>query len=156
MRRVAGQRIRPAESSHRNGIAPRMEQGAPVAILRLAKVVSPDMPLIRGWIDALAAGQADPRLPRHDDGADAETELVSEAITALMKERARGIFQLTGPRDVTYADIGRHLAERLASMQAWWSKVAPPTPACRPAQLACTPRSIHRGCVIRMASWRLT
>ena len=35
----------------------RMDQGAPVAVLRLAKVVSRDMPLIRGWVDALSAGK---------------------------------------------------------------------------------------------------
>ena len=39
------------------GLRERIDQGAPVAILRLAKVVSKDMPLLCGWIDALAAGK---------------------------------------------------------------------------------------------------
>src|SRR6202162_2461715 len=35
----------------------RMESGAPVAILRLAKVVSDTMPLIGGWVKDLPAGK---------------------------------------------------------------------------------------------------
>jgi dTDP-4-dehydrorhamnose reductase len=92
----------------------RMEQGAPVAILRLAKVVSPDMPLIRGWIDALADRQ--PICAFRDmTMAPAETVTVSAAIAALMKDGARGVFQLTGPRDLSYADIGRYLARQLGA-----------------------------------------
>jgi len=30
-----------------------------------------------------------------------------------MADRAAGVFQLTGPRDVTYAEVGQFLAERL-------------------------------------------
>lgn len=89
-----------------------MEAGASVAILRLAKVVSPDMPLIRGWVDALSHGQpirafSDMML------APTPTDLVVRAITELMKDRAAGIFQLTGARDVSYADAGDHIALRL-------------------------------------------
>lgn len=90
----------------------RMEQGKPAAILRLAKVVSPDMPLVRGWIDALAVGKPI-RAFRDMTMAPAETAMVAEAIAALMKDAARGTFQLTGPRDLSYADIGRHIAKRL-------------------------------------------
>lgn len=90
----------------------RMEQGAPVGVLRLAKVVSPDMPLIRGWIDALAAGKPI-RAFSDMTMAPAETAMVAAAIDALMKDTARGIFQLTGPLDMPYADIGRYVAKRL-------------------------------------------
>ncbi len=89
-----------------------IDRGAPVAILRLAKVVSPQMPLISGWITALSSG-----LPIHafEDMRMAPTpiELVSGAIGELLQDRAAGIFQLTGPRDVTYAEVGYFLAERL-------------------------------------------
>ena len=86
-----------------------MASGAPVAILRLAKVVSAGMPLIQGWIDDLSAGKpirafSDMTL------APTPTDLVCSAISALLHDRASGIFQLTGPRDVTYADLGRFLA----------------------------------------------
>ena len=91
-----------------------MARGAPVAILRLAKVVSPGMPLIASWIGNLSAGRpirafADMTL------APAPIQLVSAAIASLLEERARGVFQLTGPRDVAYADMGRFLADHLGA-----------------------------------------
>jgi len=90
----------------------RMARGHPVAILRLAKVVSPDMPLVRGWIETLTAGR---QIHAFDDMtmAPAQTETVSAAVAALMQARATGVYQLTGPRDLAYVEIGRHLARRL-------------------------------------------
>src|SRR5580704_8931224 len=94
----------------------QMENGAPVAILRLAKVVSDTMPLIGGWIKDLAA--AKPIRVFNDLAlAPTPTDLVCSAIAALLQDRARGIFQLTGPRDVTYADIGGFLAASLDADQ---------------------------------------
>lgn len=92
----------------------RMEQGERVSILRLAKIVSPDMPLLQNWIGTLSSGQPI-RAFRDMTMAPAETVMVSQAIAALMKDGPSGIFQLTGPRDVTYADIGRHIAARLGA-----------------------------------------
>lgn len=92
----------------------RMEQGKPAAILRLAKIVSPDMPLLRGWIDTLAAGKSI-RAFRDMTMAPAETVMVAQAIAALMRDGKPGTFQLTGPRDVSYADIGRYIAAQLGA-----------------------------------------
>ena len=94
----------------------QMEVGAPVAILRLAKVMSDTMPLIDGWIKDLTA--AKPIRAFNDLAlAPTPTDLVCAAIAALLQNRAHGIFQLTGPRDVTYADIGRFLAAYLDADQ---------------------------------------
>jgi dTDP-4-dehydrorhamnose reductase len=72
-------------------------------------VVSDTMPLIGGWIKDLAA--AKPIRVFNDLAlAPTPTDLVCTAIAALLQDRARGVFQLTGPRDITYADIGRFLA----------------------------------------------
>lgn len=91
-----------------------MARGAPLAILRLAKVVSPGMALIDGWIGALAAGT--PIRAFHDmTMAPTPTGLVVAAIEALMADRRAGIYQLTGPRDVAYSEVGRFLAERLGA-----------------------------------------
>ena len=87
---------------------------APAAILRLSKVVSPDMPLIKGWIDALTAAKPI-RCFRDMTMAPAETAMVSAAIATLLKDGARGVYQLTGPRDLSYADVGRYLAKRLGA-----------------------------------------
>jgi dTDP-4-dehydrorhamnose reductase len=95
----------------------RTERGAPAAILRLAKVVSPHMPLIRGWIDTLGTG-APIRAFGDMTMAPAETAMVSAAIAAMMKDAARGVFQLTGPRDMTYFEIGRRVAEKLGANPA--------------------------------------
>ena len=94
-----------------------MDDGAPVAILRLAKVTSPQMPLLHAWLDALAAGKP---IRAFSDMTMAPTplDLVTGAIGALMRDRAAGVFQLTGPADATYADIGLHLARRLGAPSA--------------------------------------
>jgi dTDP-4-dehydrorhamnose reductase len=90
----------------------RMQDGAPVAILRLAKVVSPDMALVRDWIGALKQ-QKPIRAFSDMTMAPAPTALVSDVILALLQDQAAGVFQFTGPRDVSYAETGRYLAERV-------------------------------------------
>jgi len=94
------------------GFLSRMEQGMPAAILRLAKVVSRDMPLFREWNAKLAAGQPI-RAFSDMTMAPVETAMVCDAIVMLMKDGPRGIFQLTGPRDLSYLEIGRHIATEL-------------------------------------------
>jgi dTDP-4-dehydrorhamnose reductase len=90
----------------------RMARGAPAAILRLAKVVSPATALLRDWTAALAAGR--PIRAFHDmTMAPVAAATVVRAAEALMEERAPGIFQLSGPRDIPYFDAGLFLAERL-------------------------------------------
>jgi dTDP-4-dehydrorhamnose reductase len=87
-------------------------RGAPVGILRLAKVVSPHMALLQRWIADLARGEP---ISAFTDMTLAPTPMasVAGAISSLLGERASGIFQLTGPRDVSYADVGRFLARKL-------------------------------------------
>ena len=94
----------------------QLDDGAPVVVLRLAKVMSDTMPLIGDWIKDLAAAKP---IRVFDDLALAPTptDLVCTAIIALLQDRARGIFQLTGPRDVTYADIAGFLAAYLGADQ---------------------------------------
>jgi dTDP-4-dehydrorhamnose reductase len=94
----------------------QLEGGAPVAILRLAKVVSDTMPLIGGWIKDLTAAKPI-RVFNDLKLAPTPIDQVCTAIAALLQDRARGIFQLTGPRDVTYADIGGFLAAYLGADQ---------------------------------------
>jgi dTDP-4-dehydrorhamnose reductase len=91
-----------------------MARGAPVGILRLAKVVSPRTALLRDWKAALTAGR--PIRAFHDmTMAPAPMDALTRAIEALLEERVSGVFQLTGPRDVSYVDVGRFLAARLGA-----------------------------------------
>ena len=118
--------IRPANTAGRRPRAEarlreHMARGAPVSILRLAKVVSTNMPLIHGWVDALAAGQ--PIRAFHDmTMAPTPTDLVVAAIAALMEERATGMFQLTGPQDVLYSDVAAPCRRRGRRRPAAWSR----------------------------------
>jgi dTDP-4-dehydrorhamnose reductase len=91
-----------------------MARGAPVAVLRLAKVVSTSMPLIDDWARKLSFGK--PIRAFNDlTLAPTPTEMVCAAIGKLLEDRASGIFQLTGPRDVTYAEAGRFLAGHIGA-----------------------------------------
>lgn len=92
----------------------RIAQGAPVAILRLAKVISQDMPLIAGWVADLSSGKPI-RAFRDMPLAPIPNDLVCTAIGALLEDHDSGIFQLSGPQDVTYADIGRFAAGHLGA-----------------------------------------
>jgi dTDP-4-dehydrorhamnose reductase len=100
-----------------NELRAAMAQGAPAAILRLAKVVSPRTPLFRNWVAALAAGR-----PIRTFGdmtlAPTPVDLVAEAIIAVMRAAQPAIFQLTGPRDMSYADVGRYLARSTGAREA--------------------------------------
>jgi dTDP-4-dehydrorhamnose reductase len=94
-----------------------MARGAPVGILRLAKVVSPRMALLQRWVADLAKGVP---ISAFTDMTLAPTQMasVTSAISSLLSDsllsdRASGIFQLTGPRDVSYADVGHFLAGKL-------------------------------------------
>ena len=90
----------------------KMAGGAPVGILRLAKVVSPHTPLLQSWVADLA--QAKP-ISAFSDMRLAPTNIatVCSAIRSLLSDRANGVFQLTGPHDVSYAEIGGFLAGKL-------------------------------------------
>jgi dTDP-4-dehydrorhamnose reductase len=92
----------------------RMAEGAPVAILRLAKVVSPGMPLLRQWLASLAAGEP---VRAFSDMMMAPTPAanVANAIECLLAEPARGIFQLSGPRDIAYSEVAAYLARKLGA-----------------------------------------
>jgi dTDP-4-dehydrorhamnose reductase len=97
--------------------------GAPVAILRLAKVVSPDMPLVHGWLERLSTGK--PIRAFYDvTMAPSPTALVSLAIAHLLRDQVPGVFQLTGPRDVSYIDIGAYVAERIGAPRTLVERVS--------------------------------
>lgn len=91
-----------------------MDNGAPASILRLSKVVSRDMPLIRGWIEALRTGR---RIKAFTDMtmAPVEMETVAAAVEALLRDRARGVFQLTGDSDISYFELALTICRQLGT-----------------------------------------
>jgi dTDP-4-dehydrorhamnose reductase len=104
-------------------LATHMRQGAPAAILRLAKIVSPGMGLLRGWITSLSAGQSI-RAFYDMHMAPTPVALVAEAIERLLAEPRTGISQLTGPLDIAYSDVALHLAQKLGADPALVEKVS--------------------------------
>lgn len=85
------------------------------AVLRLTKIVHPGMALFDGWAADLRAGR--PVSPFGDFRfAPVAVELVAETILRLShleSAEMAGIWQLSAPADITYADAARHIAERL-------------------------------------------
>lgn len=85
------------------------------AVLRLTKIVHPGMALFDGWVADLRAGR--PIAPFGDFRfAPVEVGLVAETILRLCRLGSAdmaGIWQLSAPADITYADAAGHIAERL-------------------------------------------
>jgi dTDP-4-dehydrorhamnose reductase len=81
------------------------------------------MALLRQWQEALAAGR--PVHAFHDMVmAPTPIGVAAAAITALLAERCSGIWQLTGPRDISYAEVAAYIARRLAADRALVRPVA--------------------------------
>ena len=100
-----------------------MAPGAPVGILRLAKIVAPGMTLLRQWQKTLTAGQ--PVYPFRDMFmAPTPVGVAAAAITALLTEQCSGIWQLSGPEDVSYAEIAAHIGRRLQADPALVQPIA--------------------------------
>jgi dTDP-4-dehydrorhamnose reductase len=96
------------------GLRRMMAHGHPVAILRVSKVLSPDITLLRDWVEALSAHR--PITAFHDmTMAPVPIDLVAAAISAMMEDRSTGVFQLTGPRDVSYVQAGCRIAELIGA-----------------------------------------
>jgi len=95
-------------------IRERIARGAPIGILRLSKVLSPNLKLIQQWTDALLSGKS---IRAFNDMAVAPVpiDMASAAIARLLKDRTPGVYQLSGPRDVAYFEIARHLARALGA-----------------------------------------
>jgi dTDP-4-dehydrorhamnose reductase len=89
----------------------RMARRAPIGVLRLAKVVSPGMTLLSTWRQELMSGRP---IRAFSDMTMAPTpvDLAAMSIVRMMEDRLPVIAQLTGPRDVAYAEIGRYLAKK--------------------------------------------
>lgn len=86
--------------------------GAGVAVLRVTKVLAPDAPLFRGWLRDLRLGRA---VQAFTDlvMAPVTTAYVTTALVRIGTSRLAGVFQVTGDRDISYAEAGRYMAERL-------------------------------------------
>jgi dTDP-4-dehydrorhamnose reductase len=92
----------------------RMAAGAPIGILRLGKVVSPGMALLSNWKQQLSAGLA--IHPFSDMSmAPVPIDVVALAIAGMMEDRVAITAQLSGPRDISYAEAAGFLARQIGA-----------------------------------------
>jgi dTDP-4-dehydrorhamnose reductase len=100
--------------------------GAPVGILRLAKIVSPGIALFGQWQAALAAGTP---IQAFHDMMMAPTPVAdaAAAIIALLGARASGVWQLSGAEDISYAETAIRIARRVGADAALVQPVAAAT-----------------------------
>jgi len=85
-----------------------------VAIVRFTKILSPDMPLITGWIEALRSGHE--VYPFSDMVmAPVPVTFAAEVLRQIAERRLPDVFHVSGDRDVSYAEVARHLASRLGA-----------------------------------------
>ncbi len=86
--------------------------GERVCVVRLTKVITPDMPLLAGWVRALRDGEvihpfADMVM------APVPVGFTTRVLAAVAQERLSGIVQVSAERDITYSAAARHLARCL-------------------------------------------
>lgn len=93
-------------------LARHTSAGAPVGILRLSKVLTPDTGPFHEWGVALRHGE-NVRAFHDMVFSPVPVEQVTRAIKNLLHDRAAGVFQLSGSRDISYAEVTYHLAQRL-------------------------------------------
>lgn len=88
--------------------------GDGVAVVRLTKVLDPALPLVRGWMDRLAAGEA--IHPFSDMTlAPLGPPFVALALERIGRGKMAGIFHLSGARAISYADMAGHIARRMGA-----------------------------------------
>jgi dTDP-4-dehydrorhamnose reductase len=86
--------------------------GGKASVLRLTKVIAPNMPLLRGWIDALARQE---RIRAFTDLTVSPIRIadVVSAASAVIADGNGGIYQVSGSDDVSYETIARWLVRAL-------------------------------------------
>ena len=84
------------------------------AVLRLAKVLTPDLPVLESWRRDLLAGRA---VSPFSDRCLAPVSMaqVCEALDRMRRRRVTGIWQLSAGRDISYAELATILADRLGA-----------------------------------------
>jgi len=86
--------------------------GEAVAVVRFTKVLHPHILLLRGWIDALVAGQT---IHPFSDMVMAPVTHVfaAEVLRRVLEDRCSGILHVSAACDVSYAQVAQHLARHL-------------------------------------------
>jgi dTDP-4-dehydrorhamnose reductase len=91
-----------------------LDLGPLVSVLRLTKVVRPNVGILSGWISSLGKGETIRAFEDHRF-CPLTVEQVVDAIVALIENGEGGIYHVSGAADVSYADSARFLAQRIGA-----------------------------------------
>jgi dTDP-4-dehydrorhamnose reductase len=115
----------PFRKTHEN-VSPRTEYGRQkaeaekrllslgndIAVVRFTKIIDPRLPLIIRWLESLRSNSViHPFLDYVM--APVPSSLAVECLYRISKDRLRGIHHVSGPQDISYADVAYHIAHRL-------------------------------------------
>lgn len=85
-----------------------------VSIVRITKVIGPNMPLVKEWIQALQNNK--PIHPFSDMVvAPVSLPFVVDVLHRIAEVHLSGIVQVSGDKDVTYEQLGHHIAHRIGT-----------------------------------------
>jgi dTDP-4-dehydrorhamnose reductase len=89
-----------------------LKMGKKVAIVRFSKVITPEMPLIKSWIDDLR----NRKVIHPFSNMMIAPVPIAFAVSVLKKvalKQVSGIIQVSADRDLTYANLAKHLVQKL-------------------------------------------
>jgi dTDP-4-dehydrorhamnose reductase len=88
--------------------------GAAASVMRLTKLVTPQVPLFAGWIAGLAGNQ---RIRAFADLRFCPVGMneVTGALLAAIDDGGAGIYQVSASDDIAYAEAAHHLASRIGA-----------------------------------------
>jgi dTDP-4-dehydrorhamnose reductase len=89
-----------------------LDLGSLVSVLRLTKVVRPNLGVVSEWIRTLGEGKAVRAFEDHRFAPLAVAHVV-DALVALIEKGESGIYHVSGAKDVSYADAARFLARQI-------------------------------------------
>jgi dTDP-4-dehydrorhamnose reductase len=92
-----------------------LDLGSLVSVLRLTKVVRPDVGILSEWIGCLGTGETVRAFEDHRFCPLTVAQVV-DAIVALAENGEGGIYHVSGAADVSYADSARFLAQRIGAL----------------------------------------
>ncbi len=104
-----------------------LDAGDRTAVVRLSKVLSPDLPLLVDWRQNLRQGQ---RITPFDNLrlAPVDCGLVSEVIEKVLTQNRAGIFHCTGGEDRSYVDLASRLCRLWQADEALITPVSSAAP----------------------------
>lgn len=86
--------------------------GENVAIVRFTKIISPDMQIFHTWCDNLRSSRIICPFSNYVMSP-VPNILAVEILYRISQKRLFGVHQVSGPKDITYADAAYHIAKRL-------------------------------------------